>query len=288
MKEIVVLSGKGGTGKTSLSAAFATIGREKVVADCDVDAANLHLILQPAIETEHIFVSGQKAYIEPESCTNCGLCMDYCRFDAIHLINNQMTISETSCDGCRLCEHICPENSIYMILSDKSRWFSSSYRNGKLIHAKLAPGEENSGKLVLIVRETAKEMAKKMNNEEIILDGPPGIGCPAISSITGAHTSLIVTEATRSGLHDLKRILVLTSLYKTKTHVVINKFDLNHRISDEIQAYCTEINIPVIGKIPFDPEVVTAMIHCKSIVEWNPKSKTSRIIRSIHKQLFDE
>jgi len=288
MNEIVILSGKGGTGKTSLSAAFATIRNNCIVADCDVDGADLHLILQPENYSVEKFITGHKANINYDTCTNCGLCIDYCRFDAISLKNGQVTISEISCDGCKLCSRICPSKSIQMIPSDKSRWFAGNFRNGRMIHARLYPGEENSGKLVNVVRENARKISQETGWETIIIDGPPGTGCAVISSVTGTNKAIIVTEPTNSGFHDMKRILELVSNFKVQSFVVINKFDLNESISNKIENWCVEMNIPVIGKIAFDAQIVTAMINCQSIVEWKPESEASKEIISIYKTIFND
>lgn len=281
MNEIVILSGKGGTGKTCLSAAFATLEETMVVADCDVDTANLYLILQPRNQQEEIYLSGYRAYINYEKCTNCGLCAEYCRFGAISFMNEVVTLSATSCDGCKLCSRICPSDAIRMVPSDKSRWYAGTYRNGYMAHARLAPGEENSGKLVNIVRENAKKMAVENHIETMIIDGPPGIGCPVISSVTGANKAILVTEPTKSGFHDLKRIWELTENFRIKSYVVINKYDLNYEVSSKIEEWCCNSGISVFGKIPFDKQVVDAMLHCKSIVEWNPNSASAHVIKNI-------
>ena len=282
MTEITILSGKGGTGKTSLSAAFATIRENMVVADCDVDAANLHLILHPQNYVEERFITGHKAFIDYNLCTLCGICINYCRFDAITRSNRNVIISQISCDGCKLCEKICPSHAISMIPSDKSRWFIGDYRNGKMIHARLEPGEENSGKLVNVVREQARKVAKETNCKTIIIDGPPGTGCPAISSVTGANKVIIVTEPSNSGFHDMKRILELVAGFKVKPYVVINKFDLNEDITHRIETWCEEQKIPVIGKILFFAPIVDAMLESKSITEWLPDSEVSREIHAIY------
>ena len=284
MVELAILSGKGGTGKTSMSAAFATLGSEVIVADCDVDAANLHLVLQPDQDSQERFVTGAKAIIDQDLCTNCGLCINYCRFDAISYHAGQVAISETSCDGCRLCFRVCSSRAIRMVESDKSFWYSGTFRNGFMVHARLAPGEENSGKLVNVVREQARKLASMTGLGTIIIDGPPGTGCPAISSLTGTNKALIVTEPTRSGFHDLKRVLELTGGFKIPSVVVINKYDLNRNITRQIEDWCLQMNIPVIGKIPFDAKVVEAMLHCKSIVEWAPESAAAKEISSIYQQ----
>jgi len=288
INEIVILSGKGGTGKTSLSAALATIGDKKSIADCDVDAANLYLILQPENYYKEVFVTGFKAAINKNICIDCGKCISYCRFEAISNIDGSVCISETNCDGCKLCTHVCPVEAITMKPSNKSRWYIGSFRNGTMVHARLYPGEDNSGKLVNVVREAAAIEAFKLENHTVIIDGPPGIGCPAISSVTGARMAVVVTEPTKSGLHDLKRILELISNFKVLVCVIINKFDLNKNISHEIDLYCKESQIPVIGRIPFDTNIVMAMVHCKSIVEWAPNSPASKEIYSIYQTIFKE
>jgi len=281
MTEIAVVSGKGGTGKTSLSAAFATINNNMIVADCDVDAANLHLILQPENYIEEKFITGYKAVIDYNTCNNCGLCIKYCRFDAIACHKGKVAMIETSCDGCKLCSRICTSQSINMVASDKSRWYLGNYRNGKMIHARLAPGEENSGKLVNIVRDKARKTAKEMGWETIVIDGPPGTGCPVISSITGTNKVIIVTEPSNSGFHDMKRLLELVANFKVKPFVIINKFTLNLDITGFIEKWCIDKNIPVVGKIIFDEEIVHAMLDCKSIVEWLPNSVVSKKIKEI-------
>lgn len=285
MTEITILSGKGGTGKTSLSAAFATMHNNLVVADCDVDAANLHLILQPKNQLEANFVTGHKAIIDYSKCTSCGLCVGYCRFDALAFQGNQVVVSETSCDGCKLCSRVCPSRAITMVPSNKSRWYAGSYRKGLMVHARLAPGGENSGKLVNVVREHAKKVAQEQGIETIIIDGPPGTGCPVISSVTGAKKAVIVTEPTSTGFHDMKRILELTANFKVKSYVVINKFDLNTEVTAAIEQWCTLSDIPVIGKIPFSALVVQSMVSCKSITEFAPDSEVSLEIANIWNQI---
>jgi MinD superfamily P-loop ATPase len=270
--EIAVISGKGGTGKSSISAAFATLSEKVVLADCDVDAANLYILFNPTHEEEQVYIGGQKAEINYSLCTNCSLCIDYCRFGAISFLNDKVIISETSCDGCKLCSRICPTEAITMIDSDKSRMYAGTFRNGKMVYGRLAPGEENSGKLVNIVRDKAKTIAKAENIETIIIDGPPGIGCPVISTITGVDHVVIVTEPTISGMHDLKRTVEICSKFNLKTWVIINKYDLNYEMSNQIEDYCNSINISVAGKLLFDSKVVEAMVNCKSIVEYAPKS----------------
>ncbi len=276
--ELAVISGKGGTGKSSISAAFATIEENCVIADCDVDAANLYLLFQPEIEKEEIFVSGSKAVIDKELCTNCGICESYCRFDAIHQINGQIEISETSCDGCKLCMRVCPFEAIHMVEENRSRLYAGTYRNGKIVYGRLAPGEENSGRLVDLVRDEAKNLSTTYGLQTIILDGPPGIGCPVISTVTGVDKVVIVTEPTLSGLHDLKRTLQLLTKFNSSWYVIINKADLNSEMSDEIEKFSLEKGVNFVVRVPFEELFVKAMIDCKSVVEKDPESQISKIL----------
>ncbi len=286
--EIAVISGKGGTGKSSVSSAFATLSEIIVLADCDVDAANLYLIFNPENEEEQVYAGGQKAVIDYSLCDNCRVCQDYCRFDAISVVNGKTVISGILCDGCKLCSRICPENAIKMIVENKSRMFSGSFRNGKMVYGRLAPGEENSGKLVNLVREKAKQISLKNGLNTIIIDGPPGIGCPVISSVTGVDKVVIVTEPTISGLNDLKRVLEITSKFSLNTWVIINKFNLNPDMSNRIESYCNNCDIKIAGKLPFEPKVVEAMINCKSITEWAPESHFTKEIISAYKIITNE
>jgi len=273
--EVAIISGKGGTGKSSISAAFATLNDEVVLADCDVDAANLYLLFNPSNEEERIFVTGEKAFIDYNLCTNCGVCINYCRFDAISFKNRRILISEIACDGCKLCSRVCPENAINMIPNDKSRVYAGSFRNGKMVYGRLAPGEENSGKLVNIVREKAKQIAKTNGLETIILDGPPGIGCPVISTITGVDKVVIVTEPTISGFHDLERIVELVKKFNLQIFVIINKYDLNLSVASQIKTWCLRKDISLAEYLPFDENVINAMVQKKSIIELNPELEIS-------------
>lgn len=284
---IAIISGKGGTGKSSISAALATIFQESVLADCDVDAANLYLIFKPSHEEESAFISGQKAVIDKTKCYECGLCADYCRFNAIFSKDGQIYINETLCDGCHLCSRVCPNNAITMVNEDRSRMYSGSFRKGKMVYGRLAPGEENSGRLVSMVREKAKQISKENNIEHIIIDGPPGIGCAAISSVTGTDAVIIVTEPTMSGLHDLKRAIEMVSSFKLKQFVIINKSDLNNEMSNVIQQYCESIGINVIAKMPFDESVVSAMVNCESFYEQNPNSEISLQLKKALNNIFN-
>ncbi len=285
--EIAIISGKGGTGKSIVSAAFATISKHVVLSDCDVDAANLYLIFSPDNDFEQVYIAGQKAEIDYSKCNNCGYCLQFCRFDAISNKENNIVINEILCDGCHLCSRVCPENAITMLDNDKSRMYAGNFRNGRMIHGKLAPGEENSGKLVSMIRDKAINEMKEGNFKLNIIDGPPGIGCATISSITGVDKVVIVTEPTLSGLHDLKRTIEMVSKFELKTWVVINKFDLNTDISVKIEDYCAKNNISLAGKIPFDKQVIDAIMKCKSIVEHSPESEVSKSMYQIYNKVLN-
>jgi MinD superfamily P-loop ATPase len=285
--EIAVISGKGGTGKSSIAAAFATLNERIVVADCDVDAANLFLLFNPTREEEIVYIAGHKAYINHDLCTNCGICANYCRFDAISIINSRVVISRISCDGCFLCLHICPEKAITMVQNDKSRMYSGSFRNGKMVYGWLAPGEENSGKLVNMVREKAKQLYSENNLGIIILDGPPGIGCPVISTITGVDKVVIVTEPTISGLHDMQRTMGVIQKFKLRAYVIINKSDLNSSMSKQIEKWCKTNRITMAGQLPFDMQMVEAMVNGKSIIEYNPDLDISKKIKIIWNKILN-
>jgi len=287
MRQIAVISGKGGTGKSSISAAFATLSNEVVIADCDVDAANLYLLFNPSDEEEQVYIAGYKALIDYTLCSGCGLCAGHCRFDAISYQNNRVIIDEVSCDGCFLCSRICPEKAIRMIPNDQSKLYSGSFRNGRIVYGRLAPGEENSGKMVNMVREKASHVAEKYNLETIILDGPPGIGCPVISTITGVDKVIIVTEPTISGLHDLERAAEIVFKSGRKPSVIINKWNLNPAVADQIKYWCSNHNLKVEGVLPFDKKMVSAMVQCKTITEFDKENETSRELNRIWNNILN-
>lgn len=287
MKQITVVSGKGGTGKTSVTSAFASIAQNKILVDCDVDAADLFLTTRPEIKQTHQYPGGKVAKIDPEICTNCGLCIDLCRFDAIKLVEEQTTIMEFSCDGCRLCEIACPVDAIHMEENTDSRWYESETRFGPMVHAKLGIGEDNSGKLVTLIRDKAARLAKENALDTVLIDGPPGIGCPVISTLTGVDVALMVTEPTLSGMHDLKRLIELAKGFKLKNFVLINKYDLNPELSEEIEAYCAAQEIKVLAKVPFDKLFVEALVNLQSIHEYAPSSPISRQLEAVWTQLIE-
>jgi len=273
MKEVVVLSGKGGTGKTSIVGSFAAIAKSKVLADCDVDAADLYLLLQPTLREEHEFWSGEVAVIDEEKCTQCGLCQELCRFKAI----DDFQVDAVLCEGCGFCSHICPSEAITMKENLSGHWSISDTRYGTLVHARLRIAQENSGKLVATVRKQAKEMAEKLGLDYIITDGPPGIGCPVISSLSGASLALLVTEPTLSGIHDLERVLGVCQHFNVPALVCINKHDINEDNSRQIESYCLDQGIEVAARIPFDNIVTEAMIHNMPVVEYSHNGVSRQI-----------
>jgi MinD superfamily P-loop ATPase len=264
VKEVVVLSGKGGTGKTSIVGSFAVLAKGAVLADCDVDAADLHLILQPAVQQTNEFWSGQTAFIDEDKCTQCGLCQELCRFKAI----KDFRVDPVSCEGCGFCFHICPAEAITMKESLAGHWFISEMKYGPLVHAQLGVAQENSGKLVATVRQQAKTIAEKQGFDYIISDGPPGIGCPVISSLSGANLALLVTEPTLSGMHDLERILSVCHHFGVPALVCINKYDVNEDNARQIESYCRGQGVEIAARIPFDNAVTEAIVHGLPVVEY--------------------
>jgi MinD superfamily P-loop ATPase len=277
MKEVVVLSGKGGTGKTSIVASLASLAKSKVMVDCDVDAADLYLLLQPVSQQRQEFWSGQKAVIDIDRCTRCGLCQEVCRFDAV---TDEFQIDSISCEGCGFCGQVCPEEAITMQENLSGHWFISETRYGPLVHARLGVAQENSGKLVALVRQEAKVVAQKRGLDYIISDGPPGIGCPVISSISGVDLAVIVTEPTLSGMHDLDRVIGVCHHFTVPVIVGINKYDLNEDNSHQIESYCQSQGIDIAARIPFDNVVTEALVHGLPVVEYSP-NKVSREIERL-------
>jgi len=285
--EIIVLSGKGGTGKTSISAAFATLNQNIVIDDCDVDASNLHLIMQPENYIEEPFVAGKKALVNNDLCTLCGTCIEYCRFDAISIVDDKLKISATACDGCKLCVRVCPENAISMFENNLSRCYVANVRNGTMVHARLSPGEDNSGKLVALVKKKAREIAKDKNISTILVDGPPGIGCPVIASISGADKIVLVTEPTISGISDLQRIIKLLKNFKGQKYIIVNKADINESYTLDIEKLANEENIVFLGKIPYNKIFTDAMVNCQSVTEFEPKNEISELIKKFWKEIIE-
>ncbi len=280
MKQIVIISGKGGTGKTVITGAFAALAKNKVMADCDVDAADLHLLLEPTIKERHEFRSGKTAKIDRKSCEQCGKCIVACRFDAI---SEDFVVDPIACEGCAFCSFICPEGAVKMEENISGEWFISDTRFGPMVHAKLGIAEENSGKLVSLVRQKAKELADRQNHDWIIIDGAPGIGCSVIASLSGIDCAVVVTEPTLSGLHDADRVLSVAKHFGVLTKLIVNKYDLNIDMTGRIQEYCKDNNIDLIGKIPFDKSMVEAMVQGKTIIEYSDGRVKEEIVSAWEK-----
>jgi MinD superfamily P-loop ATPase len=263
-RRVTVVSGKGGTGKTVVAASLASLAGSAVVADCDVDAANLQLLLHPEIRERHSFSGGAVAFRDPEKCTECGQCRQVCRFDAVGV---GFDINSIACEGCGFCAHACPAGAIEMRPSLNGEWFVSTTRYGPMVHAELGPAEENSGKLVTLVRKRAREIAEEIGVDYVIADGPPGIGCPAIASLTGADLALVVTEPTASGIHDLERIVGVAGRLGVPVCCLVNKHDVNPGNTVAIEDWCTEHGVASVGRIPYDMAVVQAVAAGEIVVE---------------------
>jgi len=263
VQEIVVLSGKGGTGKTVVLASFAALSQSKVLCDCDVDAADLHLLLRPTVRETHEFWGRPVADINLQQCSGCGLCLEVCRFGAIE----DLRVNPLACEGCGLCARVCPLDAISMRDRLAGHWYVSRTRYGLLVHARLRAAQENSGKLVMAVRKRARELAQEMNARYILSDGPPGIGCPVISSLSGASMALIVTEPSLSGIHDLERVLGVCRHFGVSPLVCVNKYDLSEENSRRIEDHCGDVGVEVVGRIPFDPDVTRAIVQGLPVVE---------------------
>jgi MinD superfamily P-loop ATPase len=284
IKEMVVISGKGGTGKTSLTGALSSLFRDKVIADCDVDAANLHIILQPeeVLQTKE-FTGGKKAKIAPDRCTKCGICREVCHYDAI---SEDFVVDPVSCEGCGACHFLCPAKAVdFSPRLAGYCYICSTSGNGRFVFAELLPGEDNSGKLVAMVRNEARAEAEKTGREFILIDGPPGIGCPVISSITGTHLAVVVTEPTPTGIHDLKRIVELAHYFQIKAALVINKSDINPQYVQEMKQYCEEKGLIYLGEIPYETQITEAQKEAKTILDFAPECVASRAIREIYTKL---
>jgi len=275
MKELVVISGKGGTGKTSVVASFAALARRAVLADCDVDAADLHLLLEPRNIRAEDFSGGVRAVVNADGCVGCGRCRELCRFGAISqdgpgnaATQHTYRVDPIACEGCGVCAEFCPVHVIELTPAINGQWFIAETRCGPMVHAALGPGEENSGKLVSIVRAEARKLAEQAGRELILVDGSPGIGCPVIASITGADLALVVAEPTLSGLHDLGRVADLAAHFGIPALVCINKWDVNAELTERIEAEAARRDIPVAGRVRYDPAVTAAQLEGRAVVEF--------------------
>ncbi|HIC93196.1 MAG TPA: 4Fe-4S dicluster domain-containing protein [Anaerolineae bacterium] len=302
MKQIVILSGKGGTGKTTITAALAHLASQEasiVLADLDVDAANLELVLAPRTLESHDFIGGKRAAIDPELCTACGTCAEVCRFEAVTSPSpagrergpggDGYFIDPIACEGCAVCFYQCPAGAICLEEPVAGRWFRSETRFGPLFHAQLFAGEENSGKLVTLVKQQARLAALDLGADYLLLDGPPGIGCPVIAASAGADLALIVAEPTVPGIHDLERVLATTDHFGVPALVVINKHDLSPAKSQEIADYCAARDIEMVGRIPYDAVVTEAMVRGLPVTEYEdgPVSRELRRVWERVKERLD-
>ncbi|HUL37809.1 MAG TPA: ATP-binding protein [Thermodesulfobacteriota bacterium] len=280
MKQLAIVSGKGGTGKTTIAAAFASLAKNKVMVDCDVDAADLHLLLKPKVLVQEKYFGRRSPHVDLEKCTQCGLCTEICRFSAI----DNGVVNSISCEGCGFCSHVCPENAIIMDNAFSGDWFVSETVYGPFVHARLGIGGENSGKLVTVVRKKAMEVAQERGLKLILIDGPPGIGCPVTASLTGVNLVLAITEPTLSGIHDLERILRLTEHFKVRSMVCINKFDINPENTQQIASYCANNGSGIIGKIPYEPKVVEALVNRKTVMDY-PCNNVQEIVLNMWREV---
>ena len=269
MHELIVISGKGGTGKTSLVAAFASLAENKVLCDADVDAADLHLVMAPDIQQCEPFTSGHTAVIEKKHCTECGLCRELCRWDAI---GEDFAVDAVACEGCGVCVHFCPEKAIDFPENSCGEWFVSETRFGPMVHARLGIAEENSGKLVALVRQEARKLAEARGLNLILTDGPPGVGCPVIASMGGASGVLIVAEPSVSGVHDMERVAQLAAHFNVPAMVCVNKFDINTEKSRLIEEFAGRRGMAFLGCVPFDPAFTRAMVQGRTIFEYDGHS----------------
>ena len=285
LKELVVLSGKGGTGKTSLVASFAALAQNTALADCDVDAADLHLILQPEIKTKGQFSGGYSAVINADKCTGCGLCYEACRFEAINISADRktFTIDEMACEGCGVCGLVCPREAVILDKAVNGTWYVSDTRFGPLAHAKLGMAEENTGRLVTLVRNKKDEIGSKAGLREAVIDGSPGTGCPVIASVTGSNYVCIVTEPTVSGIHDLKRILDVINFFNLKAGIVVNKYDLDPDQANKVIQISADYQADFLGQIPYDKNITRAQIKGVSVVEYTSNTTVKQIKKIWHK-----
>ena len=277
MKELVVISGKGGTGKTSVTGSFAALAKNAVLADCDVDAADLHLLLNPDVKETHEFYSGHQAIIRPDDCTGCGKCLELCRFDSVLVDGPVFRIDPFACEGCGVCVEFCPVKAIDFPECLCGKWFFSQTRFGPMVHARLEIAAENSGKLVSTVRAQAKQVAGATQADWLIIDGPPGTGCPVIASITGTDAVLVVTEPTLSGEHDLLRVLQLARHFEIPAFISVNKWDINPEMTARIEGAASKAGATVLERIPYDASITEAQIQGKSVVELNDGAAATSI-----------
>ena len=278
IREIVIVSGKGGTGKTSLAAAFAALAKNGILCDADVDAADLHLLMQPEVKERTDFMGGSKAVINPDLCTGCGTCRTLCRFDAI---SDRYEVDPIRCEGCGVCVDFCPEQAIDFPVQRCGEWYISATRFGPMVHARLGIAEENSGRLVSLVRKETRQLAEERGLELILIDGPPGIGCPVIAAIGGATALVIVVEPTVSGIHDMERVVDLAAHFRVPGLVIVNKYDLNVEMTEAIEKLAVQRNLVVLGRVPFDPVFTRSMVQGQTLFEYGAETPTRQVVRDI-------
>lgn len=283
MKQLTILSGKGGTGKTSITASFAVLANNAVVADCDVDAPDLHMLFHPEVVEMRQFKGSRVAFIDETKCVRCGLCREKCVFGAIDSVLN---IDAIACEGCGVCTIVCKANAVTLVERVSGNSYISKTEYGFMTHAMLHPGESSSGKLVTLVRQSAKIVAEKEKSDLIIIDGAPGIGCPVIASITGVDAGLVVTEPTLSGIHDLERVLQLLDHFNVAPFVCVNMFDINMDNTEKILSFCRENGVEFVGRIPFSPKVTEAMINGMTILEYSPRSAVAVEIKNMWEKIL--
>ncbi|MBU4297809.1 MAG: ATP-binding protein [Desulfobulbaceae bacterium] len=284
MREIVIISGKGGTGKTSLTAAFAALAKNSVLCDADVDAADLHLLMQPEIRQQTDFMGGGIAVINPDLCIGCGTCMELCRFEAI---TDRFEVDTIRCEGCGVCVDFCPEKAIDFPTKRCGEWYLSDTRFGPMVHARLGIAEENSGKLVSLIRKEVRQLAEERGADLVITDGPPGIGCPVIASIGGATALVIVVEPTVSGIHDMERVVELAAHFRVPGMVCVNKWDLNPEMTEAIEQLAIKHNVAVLGRVPFDPAFTRSMVAGKTLFEYGEPTATQQQVRDIWAKIIN-
>ena len=278
IREIVIVSGKGGTGKTSLAAAFAALAKNGILCDADVDAADLHLLMQPEVKERTDFMGGSKAVINPDLCTGCGTCLTLCRFDAI---SDRYEVDPIRCEGCGVCVDFCPEQAIDFPVQRCGEWYISATRFGPMVHARLGIAEENSGRLVSLVRKETRQLAEERGLDLILTDGPPGIGCPVIAAIGGATALVIVVEPTVSGIHDMERVVDLAAHFRVPGMVIVNKYDLNVEMTETIEQLAVQRNLVVLGRVPFDPVFTRSMVQGQTLFEYGAETPTRQVVRDI-------
>lgn len=281
VSQLTVISGKGGTGKTVLTASFAVLAESRVMVDCDVDAADLHLLLHPEVEESHSFSGGSVAVRNPQKCTECGKCLEICRFGAV---GKDFSIDPIACEGCGFCVRVCPADALEMRGCVNGEWYVSRTAHGPMVHARLGIAEDNSGKLVTTVRRRAREIAEMTGAEYLIADGPPGIGCPVIAAITGADLVLGVAEPSLSGIHDLKRAAGIAARFGVRMCCVVNKYDLNEANCTGLEDWCRQNDVTVVGRIPFDAAVTKAMVAGKTVVEYG-SSRAAEAVRGVWEEV---